>query len=225
MPCKELRQDLESMKKADLLDAVQKLYNNRAPINSKTNKSTLCRLIRERSTVPKKRPNPLPHKPNRTEPKFTQKNWIRHIRHANCYAYALGDARKHKEKSTPGTYAGIHSPVSMGNCKELSRRVLADNPKKVVQLKSPYQPCPKQSYKIIMVTTGDKEPNQGDFHFYRHHPTGVWSHKRGWSTPPLLRDSRGKIVWDPIRANRSYEGLNYKKYCSSFCVRKGGKTK
>lgn len=225
MPCKEIARDLENLKREDLLNAVQKLYNNRAPINSKTNKATLCRLIRKRSKVPTRKPKTLPHKPNRTEPKFTQRNWLKYIRHVNCYAYAVGDAQRHKEKSTPGTRAGITTPVAMANCEELARRVKADNPGKVVQLKSPYQSCPKKSHKVVMVTTGDVDPNTGDFHFYRHHNTGVWSHKRGWATPPLLRDAKGKIIWDPVRANRSYEGLNYKKYCASFCVQKGAKTK
>lgn len=224
MKCKNIRPDLEQMPKNDLLDAVQKLYNNRAPINTHTNKKTLCKLIRARSTVPKRKPTPMPHRPNGTEPKFTQKGWLRYIRNSNCYAYALDDRRRHEQKSTPGTRAGIRSPVAMKNCKELTHRVLRDNPKKVRALRSPYERCPPRSHKIVMVTTGDSTPDSGDFHFYRHHRSGVWSHKRGWSTPPLLRDAKGKVVWDPVRANRNYGDLNYKRYCSSFCVKKGAKT-
>lgn len=224
MGCKELRNDIERMTKPELIDAVQKLYNGKAPITSKTNKSTICALIRKKSSIPKRKRMRLPHVPNGGEPKFTQKNWLRRVRHANCYAYAIGDARKHSIKSTPGTRAGIYDAVPMSNCSELSRRVLADNPGKVRQLRSPYQKCPLGSHKIVMVTTGDRQVYQGDFHFYRHHPSGVWSHKRGWSTPPLLRDAKGKIIWDPIVAKRNYPGLNYKKYCSSFCVKKGAKT-
>lgn len=225
MPCKNLKADLEALPKANLLDAVQKLYNNRAPINSKTNKKVLCKLIRARSKVPKRKPNPLPHRPNGTEPRFTQKGWLRYIRSSNCYAYVMGDRRRHGEKSTPGVRAGIHAPVAMRNCRELSRRVMRDNPGKVRELRSPYGTCPRGSHKTVMVTTGDTEPSQGDFHFYRHHPSGVWSHKRGWSTPPLLRDAKGNVVWDPLRADRNYGDLNYKRYCSAFCVRRGAKTK
>ncbi|MDB4865451.1 LysM peptidoglycan-binding domain-containing protein [Euryarchaeota archaeon] len=50
----------------------------------------------------------------------------------------------------------------------------------------------------------------------------VFSHKRGWATGPLLIDAKGKVITDPRKANRSYPGLNYKKYCSSFCVKNRG---
>ena len=45
----------------------------------------------------------------------------------------------------------------------------------------------------------------------------LFSHKMGWATGPLLVDSNGKIIKDPRYAGRKY-GLNYSKYCSSFCV-------
>ena len=45
----------------------------------------------------------------------------------------------------------------------------------------------------------------------------LFSHKMGWATGPLLVDSNGKIIKDPRYAGRRY-GLNYSKYCSSFCV-------
>lgn len=50
----------------------------------------------------------------------------------------------------------------------------------------------------------------------------VFSHKRGWATGPLLVDSKGKIIKDPRKAGRNYPGLNYKDYCSSFCVKRSG---
>ena len=45
----------------------------------------------------------------------------------------------------------------------------------------------------------------------------IFSHKMGWATGPLLVGSDGKIIKDPRYAGRKY-GLNYSKYCSSFCV-------
>jgi hypothetical protein len=45
----------------------------------------------------------------------------------------------------------------------------------------------------------------------------LFSHKMGWATGPLLVDSCGKIIKDPSKACRKY-GLNYSKYCNSFCV-------
>lgn len=50
----------------------------------------------------------------------------------------------------------------------------------------------------------------------------VFSHKRGWATGPLLVDSKGKLIKDPRKSGRNYPGLNYKNYCSSFCVKRSG---
>ena len=50
----------------------------------------------------------------------------------------------------------------------------------------------------------------------------VFSHKRGWATGPLLVDAKGKSIQDPRTASRNYPGLNYQKYCSSFCVKDRG---
>ena len=50
----------------------------------------------------------------------------------------------------------------------------------------------------------------------------VFSHKRGWATGPLLTDAKGKAITDPRKASRDYPGLNYEKYCSSFCVKNSG---
>lgn len=50
----------------------------------------------------------------------------------------------------------------------------------------------------------------------------VFSHKRGWATGPLLVDAKGKAITDPRKASRNYPGLEYKRYCSSFCVKNRG---
>ena len=50
----------------------------------------------------------------------------------------------------------------------------------------------------------------------------VFSHKRGWATGPLLTDAKGKSITDPRKASRDYPGLNYERYCSSFCVKDRG---
>ena len=47
----------------------------------------------------------------------------------------------------------------------------------------------------------------------------VWSHKRGWGTGALLKDSSGKLIKNPITANRNYGSVNYKKLCSAFCIK------
>jgi len=48
---------------------------------------------------------------------------------------------------------------------------------------------------------------------------GVWSHKQGFATPPLLRDACGKVITDPRRACRDYGSLNYTEHCGSFCIK------
>jgi hypothetical protein len=48
-----------------------------------------------------------------------------------------------------------------------------------------------------------------------------FSHKMGWATEPLLKNSCGKIIKDPRKACKKY-GYNYKTYCSSFCVKDKG---
>ena len=50
----------------------------------------------------------------------------------------------------------------------------------------------------------------------------IFAHKRGWATGPLVTDAKGKVIIDPRKASRDYPGLNYKKYCSSFCVKNKG---
>lgn len=52
---------------------------------------------------------------------------------------------------------------------------------------------------------------------------GLWSHKRGFATGPLLLDACGKPIVDPRRACRDYSsegGANYSKFCGAYCVRR-----
>ena len=53
----------------------------------------------------------------------------------------------------------------------------------------------------------------------------VWSHKRGWGTGALLKDSLGKSIKDPRKSCKNYGSLNYKKLCSAFCVKGDGTLK
>ena len=48
---------------------------------------------------------------------------------------------------------------------------------------------------------------------------GVFSHKRGWATGPLVQDAKGQVIKDPRKACRTDGGVNYNHYCSSFCVK------
>jgi hypothetical protein len=48
---------------------------------------------------------------------------------------------------------------------------------------------------------------------------GLYSHKRGLATGPLLEDSCGKPIRDPDAACKDYASLNYTKSCGGFCIR------
>ena len=50
----------------------------------------------------------------------------------------------------------------------------------------------------------------------------VWSHKRGWGTGALLKDSCNKSIKDPRKSCKNYGILNYNKLCSAFCVKGDG---
>ena len=69
---------------------------------------------------------------------------------------------------------------------------------------------PKRRIQIAM----GKNPRLGKIIIFK---CNLFSHKMGWATGPLLVDSCGKIIKDPRKACRKY-GLNYSKYCNSFCV-------
>lgn len=49
---------------------------------------------------------------------------------------------------------------------------------------------------------------------------GLWSHKQGLATAPLLQDACGKAIRDPRAACRTYTAeLNYTQFCAAMCVR------
>lgn len=204
-----------------------------------------------------------------SEKKFTTRMWGSRagVGNNNCYAYAVGDFEAYRwQKSIPGDRSGLSAlPHDYTNCKDLPRRVVSDNPKKVYVAKGD-EKCKKGYFKVMMFVSPGRPMNyirQGDFHFYRQHgvveykikkgdtiksvaaffkipesriknagPFKVgkrivfrangFSHKRGWATGPLLTDANGKAITDPRKASRDYPGLNYKKYCSSFCVKNTG---
>lgn len=63
-----------------------------------------------------------------------------------------------------------------------------------------------------------KAPKPGDLVLVKN--AGVWSHKQGFATGPLLRDACGKVITDPRKACRDYGHLNYTEFCGAFCVKK-----
>lgn len=62
-------------------------------------------------------------------------------------------------------------------------------------------------------------PRPGDIVLVRN--AGLWSHKRGFATGPLLYDACGKPITDPRTACRDYgsDGLDYSQFCGALCVK------
>lgn len=204
-----------------------------------------------------------------SERKFTDRKWGGPvgIGNNNCYAYAVGDYESYRwQKSIPGDRSGLSNvPHTFTHCKDLSRRVVSDNPTRVYAAKGG-EKCKKGYFKVMMFVSPGRPTNyirQGDFHFYRQHGVveykiksgdtissvaaffkvpesriknagvfkvgkrivfraNVFSHKRGWATGPLLTDAKGNAIFDPRKARRDYPGLNYERYCGSFCVKNTG---
>jgi LysM repeat protein len=76
----------------------------------------------------------------------------------------------------------------------------------------------KVPYSRVLKAVGDKGLKPGRKIRFA---VNLFSHKQGWATGPLLKDSCGKLIKDPRWACRKY-GYNYSKYCSSFCVKNKG---
>jgi len=92
-----------------------------------------------------------------SEPTFTNKYWGTSIGigNNNCYAYAVGDYEKYRQqKSVPGDRSGRSKWYhSYTNCKNLPKRVVSDNPKKVYIVKGNTR-CKTGYYKVMMFVTG-----------------------------------------------------------------------
>lgn len=50
---------------------------------------------------------------------------------------------------------------------------------------------------------------------------GIWMHKLGWGTRPLNTDGDGKLIFDPMQANKCHGGYDYKIVCGVFDVMVG----
>lgn len=71
---------------------------------------------------------------------------------------------------------------------------------------------PKQIY------SPTSKPKAGDTVLVKN--AGLWSHKQGLATGPLLKDACGKAIRDPRKACRRYsDTLDYTQYCGSICVK------
>jgi len=141
----------------------------------------------------------------------------------NCFAYAFNYKKLPKSCTKrkcskafpqPGRKSGYPkwSKVDGKRCPDLIARVIGDIPG--VSLTNFTDACPKNKYKIALVTDEDQ-----DYHFYRQDSNGYWSHKPG-ATDVIRTDATGRAIYDPALASRAYSssGLDYDNFCGYMCV-------
>lgn len=75
----------------------------------------------------------------------------------------------------------------------------------------------------VVTGSGDGSVRKGDLVLVRD--AGLWSHKQGFATGPLLKDACNAPIRDPRSACRDYGTYNYRTFCGAFCVRQGSALK
>ena len=130
----------------------------------------------------------------------------------NCYSYALGKIVKQlKSKAQPGYASGFkHIGDDEYNCKSFSKRLKKDSPGSYIE--SFDSACLPGFYKVFLAL----DP-ENDYHWWVQNNNQYWSHKPGATNVTNL-DASGKIIKNPLKANRNYESLNYYKPCFFACV-------
>ena len=116
---------------------------------------------------------------------FTHRLWgsAKGVRSNNCYAYAFGDFESFRGmKSSPGNRSS-NNRLRQGSlkCRDLMKRVLADNPKKVYRVRAETR-CRPKYYKTMLVTAPGR-----DFHWYRQHGVIEWKIKKGETAASIAR--------------------------------------
>ena len=136
-------------------------------------------------------------------------------RYHNCYAYVLNHiASKRIGKPQPGYFSGYPSlSDSDYNCKTFYKRLRRDNPS--LYLIDFSTPCKKGFYKGFIAL--DDKSFDTDYHFYRQDKSGYWSHKPG-ATSVINVDASGKLIKNPLKANRKGTHYNYSTPCFFFCI-------
>lgn len=117
------------------------------------------------TTVSKNKPNPW-------APKYTWAPWgTTGVVHDNCYDYAFGSFSNNRtSKSVPGDRSKISSNgLTFKTCEGIAKRVLADNPGNVYQMKNPNAKPRRGFYKVMcfVAPSNDFGNSTGDFHWYK----------------------------------------------------------
>jgi hypothetical protein len=130
----------------------------------------------------------------------------------NCYTYALGKILPGLEsKAQPGYASGFdHIDDSEYDCKYFRDRLKRDSPGSYLEKFD--NACLPGFYKVFLAL----DPGN-DYHWWRHDKSQLWSHKPG-STDAVNIDASGKLIKNPVKANRKYDSLNYFKPCFFACI-------
>ena len=138
----------------------------------------------------------------------------------NCYSYVTGRILSNRYgKPQPGYFSHYPSisEKEYSSCDNFYNRIKKDIPSMyIAEFK---KPCSKGFFKGFIAL--DNKHGDKDYHFYRHDANGYWSHKPG-TTEVINVDSEGKLIKNPLLANRKYKYYNYSKPCFFFCIPKHG---
>jgi len=134
----------------------------------------------------------------------------------NCYSYATNKYTPSGGRFSmpqPGTGAGLPALTQdETTCQGVTTRAIADG----LSIINCDSNCSSNSRKIALVV----DPGV-DYHWYREHGDGTWSHKPGSGLVKNF-DASGQTISDPRTANRDYSftpsGLNYRLFCECFCT-------
>ena len=110
--------------------------------------------------------------PNPYAPKYTWAPWgTSGVVHDNCYDYAFGSfSNNRRSKSVPGDRSGLRANgLTFRTCEGIAKRVLADNPGSVYQMKSGDEKPKRGFYKVMcfVAPSNDFGNSTGDFHWYK----------------------------------------------------------
>lgn len=131
-------------------------------------------------------------KPNPWAPKYTWAPWgTTGVVHDNCYDYAFGSFSNNRtSKSVMGNKSKISSNgMTFKNCEGIAKRVLADNPGAVYQMKNPDAKPRPGYYKVMcfVAPTNDFGNSTGDFHWYKEISAIRYRIRRGDTLSGLSR--------------------------------------
>lgn len=108
----------------------------------------------------------------------------------NCYAY--GVARRVDRFAWPGREHGYTIPATMLGY-QVAVGLYKDG---LTQLGHPCQPPGNRRFILALCTGTYPLTGARDFHFYRYHVEGIWSHKHAGNSARFVDDS-GYVIRDP----------------------------